>query len=134
MKKTTKKATRGTEKNYAKVEFIQKLSRVAEALKKGAPFTIQLANQTVSIPATAEISVEHERIGKLEGLDFQLKWAAITPVATKTKKATATTAKKAVATKISAKKGATKVAAKKAVTTKAKPAAKAKAAKTRAAR
>jgi hypothetical protein len=52
-------------------------------LEKGEPFEIEVDGETVSVPASAKFSVEHERAGEEddeedtqieEELEFQLKW------------------------------------------------------------
>ncbi|MHC4143054.1 MAG: amphi-Trp domain-containing protein, partial [Planctomycetota bacterium] len=52
-----------------------KLRRLADALEQGKRFRIQIAGERVSIPPTATISLEHERAGSEEEIEFQLKWS-----------------------------------------------------------
>lgn len=74
MSRKSTKSTRDVEKNYPTARFVEKLRRLADALEEGKRFQIAVAGERVSVPADAEISVEHER-GKDEvELEFQLKW------------------------------------------------------------
>lgn len=65
---------RDVERNYARGEFVAKLRRLADAIEAGQPFTIQVANHRFTVPADAELSVEHEKTAELEELEFQLRW------------------------------------------------------------
>ncbi len=69
-----KRSDRDIEKGYPARQFAAKLRRLAECMEKDRPFRIQIAGQRVSIPGHATISVEHEREGKSEEVEFQLKW------------------------------------------------------------
>ncbi len=69
-----KKPERDIEKNYTVKQFAEKLRRLADALEEGNVFKIQVANEKITVPADAEISVEHEREDGSEELEFQLKW------------------------------------------------------------
>lgn len=70
----TTKAKRDVEKVCSTSEFVAKLRRLADALEAGLPFSIQVAGQRVPVPALAIFSIEHERDGAAEELEFQLKW------------------------------------------------------------
>ena len=37
-------------------------------------FRIQVAGEKISIPSDAVFNIEHEREGKAEEIEFQLKW------------------------------------------------------------
>jgi amphi-Trp domain-containing protein len=63
---------RDVEKVYSVGEFVAKLRRLADALEAGEPFTIQVAGHRFTVPADADISVEHERGEDREELEFQL--------------------------------------------------------------
>ena len=67
-------ADRDVERNYTVEEFAAKLRRLADALESGKPFRIQVAGERFTVPRNAEISVEHEREGDSEEVEFQLKW------------------------------------------------------------
>ena len=68
------KMSRDVEKVYSLAQFAAKLRRLADALETKQPFTIQVAGERIRVPRDAEISVEHERGGDLEELEFQLRW------------------------------------------------------------
>lgn len=65
---------RDVEKQYSKTEFVAKLRRLADAIENGQSFTIQVAGKRFTVPADAEISVEHEEGADREELEFQLVW------------------------------------------------------------
>ena len=67
-------ADRDIERNYTVPEFAAKLRRLADALESGKPFRIQIAGERFTVPGKAAISVEHEREGDSEEVEFQLKW------------------------------------------------------------
>jgi amphi-Trp domain-containing protein len=69
------KSGRDVEKVYSTGQFVEKLRRLADALEKGQPFIIQVANQRLKVPADAQISVEHEQEGGDHELEFQLTWS-----------------------------------------------------------
>jgi amphi-Trp domain-containing protein len=70
----SEKPERDVEKIYSTSEVVSKLRRLADALEKGERFEIQVAGERVYVPARAEFSVEHEREGDEEEVEFQLKW------------------------------------------------------------
>jgi amphi-Trp domain-containing protein len=65
---------RDLEKAYTASEFAAKLRRLADALEKGKRFEIMIAGERIYVPVRAEMSIEHEREGKDEELEFQIKW------------------------------------------------------------
>ncbi len=69
------KKKRDIEKTYSNRAFVAKLRRLADALERGEPFTISVAGETVRVPVAAVVSIEHEREGRAEELEFQLKWS-----------------------------------------------------------
>ncbi len=70
----SEKPERDVEKVYAVKDFVAKLRRLADALEQEKPFTIQVDNERFTVPANAEMSIEHERGEAGEELEFQLKW------------------------------------------------------------
>ena len=66
--------SRDIEKTYSARDFAAKLRRWADALESGKPFTIQVAGERLQVPADARISIEHEREGGREELEFHLHW------------------------------------------------------------
>ena len=69
-----KKRERDVEKVYSVKNFVAKLRRLADALESESAFTIQVAGKRIRVPASASISVEHERSDGTEEVEFQLKW------------------------------------------------------------
>ncbi len=69
-----RKKKRDIEKTYSRRTFVAKLRRLADALEQGERFTIRVVGETVRVPAAAAVSIEHEREGGAEELEFQLKW------------------------------------------------------------
>ena len=65
---------RDVERDYSIPEFAAKLRRLADALEADSPFRIQVAGERIRVPKRAAISVEHEREGDSEEVEFQLKW------------------------------------------------------------
>ncbi len=70
----TKKRARDIEKVYSVKKFAEKLRRLADALEAEERFRIQVAGKRITIPANAEISIEHEHGDGEEEIEFQLKW------------------------------------------------------------
>jgi amphi-Trp domain-containing protein len=70
----SEKKDRDIEVAYNKSEFISKLRRLADCLETGEKFEIQIANERIYVPIRAEYNIEHEREGKEEEIDFQIKW------------------------------------------------------------
>lgn len=69
-----KKKERDIEKVYTTAETIKKLRRLADCLEQGKRFNIQIAGERIDIPAHAVLSIEHEREGDAEEVEFQFKW------------------------------------------------------------
>jgi amphi-Trp domain-containing protein len=65
---------RDVERNCTKEAFVATLRRLADALEKGEPFRIQVANARFVVPSGAAMSIEHEVAGGEEELEFQLRW------------------------------------------------------------
>ncbi|MEC6906932.1 amphi-Trp domain-containing protein [Photobacterium piscicola] len=70
----TDKKERDIEKHYSNAEFVAKLRRLADAVESGSRFEIQIAGERIYVPVRAEYSVEHEREGNEEEIEFQIKW------------------------------------------------------------
>ena len=62
-------------RTYSRAQFAAKLRRLADSIETERPFTIQVAGETLRIPADARFNVEHERAGADEELEFQLLWS-----------------------------------------------------------
>ncbi|MHB1222649.1 MAG: amphi-Trp domain-containing protein [Gemmatimonadaceae bacterium] len=65
---------RDLERTYTREQFVAKLRRFADSIADGKAFTIQVANERLRVPADAEFTVEHEREGGMEELEFQVRW------------------------------------------------------------
>lgn len=68
------KAKRDVERAYPMPDFIAKLRRLADALEQGRRFEIQIAGERISVPVRSIFKIEHERDGKSEEIEFQIKW------------------------------------------------------------
>lgn len=68
------KSERDIEKSYPTAEFVAKLRRLADALESGEKFEIQIAGERIYVPVRAEYNIEHEREGRSEEIEFQIKW------------------------------------------------------------
>ena len=66
---------RDIEKTVPLPEFIAKLRRLADALEQGERFEIQIAGERISVPVRAICTIEHERQGDDEEIEFQIKWS-----------------------------------------------------------
>ena len=69
------KPDRDVTRSHSKKEFVAKLRRLADALEAGKPFTIQVHGERITVPASARVSIEHERQEGLDELEFQLTWS-----------------------------------------------------------
>lgn len=69
------KPQRDIERVYSNAEFVAKLRRLADAIENGERFEIQIAGERIHVPVRAEFSVEHERSGGSEEIEFQIKWS-----------------------------------------------------------
>ena len=66
---------RDLERTYSRAQFVAKLRRFADALESGKAFSIQVANERLRIPADATFNIEHERSGRSDELEFQIRWS-----------------------------------------------------------
>ena len=62
------------EKVYSAEEMAQKLRRFADSLESGEAFRISIAGEPIRVPKGAQWSVEHERDGDSEEIEFQIRW------------------------------------------------------------
>lgn len=65
---------RDIEKTYSPAEFVAKLRRLADSIETGENFEIQIANERFYVPDRATFTIEHERSGNAEEIEFQIKW------------------------------------------------------------
>ena len=66
------KEDRDVDQSYSTTDIVAKLRRLADALEAGKPFRIQIAGERFTVPAHAEFSIEHERGGGEEEVEFQM--------------------------------------------------------------
>jgi amphi-Trp domain-containing protein len=69
-----KKKKRDVTATYSAAAFAATLRRLADALEQGKPFRVQVAGERMCVPARAVCSIEHEREGAQEEIEFQLTW------------------------------------------------------------
>ena len=69
------KPQRDIESGYTNAEFVAKLRRLADSIERGERFEIQIAGERIYVPASAVFTVEHERSGNDEEIEFQIKWS-----------------------------------------------------------
>jgi amphi-Trp domain-containing protein len=67
---------RDVDRSYSHSEFAAKLRRLADSVESGNNFEIQVAGERIYVPDRAVFSIEHEREGADEELEFQIKWSA----------------------------------------------------------
>jgi amphi-Trp domain-containing protein len=70
------KKDRDIEKGYSNDQIVEKLRRLADCIESGKNFEISVAGERIYVPARAEFTIEHERDGGEEELEFQFKWKA----------------------------------------------------------
>jgi amphi-Trp domain-containing protein len=73
MKKGSKRE-RDVERTVTRAQFAAKLRRVADALEAGRPVMLQVKGERVRVPQNASFSIEHEREGGAEEIEFQVQW------------------------------------------------------------
>lgn len=71
----SEKGERDIEKGYPVAEYVSKLRRLADALENGDKFEIQIAGERIYVPVRAAYTIEHERDGDNEEIEFQIKWS-----------------------------------------------------------
>ena len=74
MMNNVKMKNRDIEKTYTTEQFVAKLRRLADCLEQGERFDIQIAGERVWVPRSAIFNIEHEREGREEEIEFQIKW------------------------------------------------------------
>lgn len=65
---------RDVEKGYPKADFVSKLRRLADSIENDERFEIQIAGERIYVPSRATFTIEHERSGMEEEIEFQIKW------------------------------------------------------------
>ena len=69
-----RKKARDIERTYTAKQFVSKLRRLADAIESDKRFAFQVGGERIHVPSDAVISVEHERDGKDEEVEFQIRW------------------------------------------------------------
>lgn len=69
-----KKPEKDIEKGYPVHQMAAKLRRLADCLEHGKTLSIQIHGERITVPKHAVCNIEHEREGKSEEVEFQLKW------------------------------------------------------------
>ena len=72
---TKSKTSRDVERIVNRRQFATKLRRLADSIDNDEPFRIQVAGERVTVPADAQISVEHERSKGVEEIELQFRWS-----------------------------------------------------------
>ena len=67
-------AERDVEKSYSNKEFVDKLRRLADAIEKRENFRIMIDNEAIYVPDRAVFTIEHEKEGGENEIEFQIKW------------------------------------------------------------
>jgi len=67
---------RDVERVQSREQFAATLRRVADAVERGEAFRIQVAERRFTVPADAELSIEHEASGERQELELQLRWTS----------------------------------------------------------
>lgn len=62
------------EKTYTEKMYIAKIKRLIAALEKDKSFVIQVKGKKLRVPKNAKISIEFEKDGNSNELEFQIKW------------------------------------------------------------
>lgn len=67
---------RDVERVQSREQFAATLRRVADAVERGEAIRIQVAERRFTVPANAELSIEHEVSGDRQELELQLRWTS----------------------------------------------------------
>ena len=65
---------RDVERDCSPKSFAESLRRAADAVEAGESFRIQVVNKRFTVPAQAELSIEHEASDGENELEFQFRW------------------------------------------------------------
>jgi amphi-Trp domain-containing protein len=68
------KLDRDIEKAYPEADFVAKLRRLADAIENDQRFEIEIAGERIYVPTKDAFSVEHERSGDEQEIEFQIRW------------------------------------------------------------
>ena len=67
---------RDIEKDVPTAQFVETLRRLADAMEAGESFRIQVQNKRFTVPADANIVIEHEIEDGNEELALELQWVS----------------------------------------------------------
>jgi amphi-Trp domain-containing protein len=62
------------ERDCTPAQFVDTLRRLADAIEQGESFRIQVVDSRFTVPADAQLSIEHEASDGEEELELQLRW------------------------------------------------------------
>lgn len=65
---------RDIERTHTAKQFVSKLRRLADCIENDRRFVIQVGGERISVPPDAVVSVEHEREGKHQEVELQIRW------------------------------------------------------------
>ncbi len=69
-------ADRDVEKNVPVSQFVDTLRRLADAFEAGESFRVQVQNTRFTVPADAEIVIEHEVDDGAHEFALELQWSS----------------------------------------------------------
>ncbi len=72
--KLKKSVNAEVEKNYPRKKFLLKLYKIANNLKSGQDYTLQLGNKRIQVPKRAKFYIEYEQENDYEEVEFSIKW------------------------------------------------------------
>lgn len=67
-------SNRDVERISSQSQFVSTLRRLADAIERSESFRIQVLEQRITVPADAELSIEHEIEGDQEEVELQFRW------------------------------------------------------------
>lgn len=70
-----RKKSRDVERAVTRHVFIRNLRRLADALEADKSYVIQVRGERIRIPKEAALSIEHEREGGEEEIEFQIRFS-----------------------------------------------------------
>ncbi len=68
-------ADRDIEKNVPVTQFVDTLRRLADSLEAGESFRVQVQNRRFTVPADAEIVIEHEVEDGSHEFALEMQWS-----------------------------------------------------------
>ena len=68
---------RDVERDCTATSFVETLRRAADAIEAGESFHIQVVNKRFTVPANADLSIEHEAEDGSNELELQFRWSEL---------------------------------------------------------